>query len=221
LKILVVEDDKYTNEVLSNFLKHGGYEVLSAFTGKQALEFLDMSTIHLAVLDIMLPDTNGIELLKHLREFSEIPIIMLTAVTDEYSQMTSFSYKADEYVTKPFSPAVMTKRIDALIHRVYNTSNKPVNIMGYLFDFEKYTVTKDNNEISLTKKEMDIVKTLYDVRYTVLSRQSLLNKIWGYDNDFIDRTVDTHIKNIRRKSCKDLIVTVKGVGYRLNQPDDR
>lgn len=216
MKILIIEDDKYTNEVLSNFLKHSSYDVVSVYNGKDAKETFD-HTIHLVVLDIMLPDINGIELLKHFRQLSDIPIIMLTAMADEYSQIISFTHKADEYVSKPFSPAVMTKRIDALINRIYNNPNKPVNIMGYCFDFNRYTVHKDNKDINLTTKEMDIIKALYDSNGMTLSRQVLLDKLWGYESFNIDRTIDTHIKNIRKKISKDFIVTVKNVGYRLNE----
>lgn len=218
MKILIVEDDKTVNEVLANFLIHDGYEVACAFDGKTAVELFDGS-VHLVVLDIMLPDTNGIELLKAFRKKSKVPIIMLTAVDDEFTQLASFQNQADEYVCKPFSPAVMTKRINALIGRLYGTLNNKeeiVTIMGFDFDFGRYTVTHGQDAVPFTTKEMELIKVLYKNQGKTVSRQYLLDSVWGYDSVLIDRTVDTHVKNIRKKLCDEIILTVKNVGYRLN-----
>lgn len=212
--VMVVEDDKCTNEVLCNFLKREGYEVSSALDGEEAIRKFNNS-VSLVVLDIMLPKKDGIEVLKHIRSVSNIPVIMLTAVSDELMQLHVFDNAADEYVTKPFSPMVMVKRINALLKRASENFSECEMIKGYRFEFEKYNVYKDGIRVSLTTKEIQIIEMLYRNKGRVITRQQILDALFSDNYDILERTVDTHIKNIRKKLTTDFITTVKNVGYKL------
>ncbi len=216
INILLVEDEHTQNDVLANFLRHEKYEVFSAYNLKEAKELLN-NRIHLIILDIMLPDGNGLLFLQEIRRTMSVPVIILTALDDEYTQLQSFELKADEYVDKPVSPVVMTKRVKALIERIYGNESE-VRIHGFLFDFHRFTVfSEKGTEISLTTKEISIVKLLFDNHGRVVTRDIILDTVWGAGYIGEDRLIDTHIKNIRKKLSNDIIITVKGVGYRLNQ----
>lgn len=211
--ILVVEDDTNTNEVVSNFLKNEGYKVDSAFTGEEGLSCFEDKEYHLILLDIMLPGIGGVDVLKQIREKSTVPVIMLTAVADELIQLLCFENKVDEYVVKPFSPSVLVKRVNVLLERIYG--EETVKIGEYEFDFFRYTVSLNKNYIALTTKEIELIKILYDNKKRVLSREQLLAILFGDDYEGLDRTIDTHVKNIRKKLDSSIIETVKGVGYKL------
>lgn len=211
--ILVVEDDKNTNEVISNFLRNEKYVVDSAYTGEEGLLCFGKKEYHLILLDVMLPGIGGVEVLKKIREKCNVPVIMLTAVADELIQLICFENKVDEYVVKPFSPSVLVKRINVLLERIYG--EEIVKICGYDFDFSGYTVSYNDNLISLTTKEIELIKILYENKKRVLSREQLLASLFGDDYEGLDRTIDTHVKNIRKKLDSSVIVTVKGVGYKL------
>lgn len=214
-KILIVEDDHVQNDVLANFLRKESFEVLSAYTLAKAREMLDNS-ISLMILDLMLPDGNGLDFLSEVRRSSDVPVIVLTALSDEFTQISTFELKADEYVDKPVSPVVMAKRVKALLERIYGKVNN-VAICEFQFDFNKYTVKNaDNNEIKLTTKEFEIIKCLYENKGNVVTRDSLINKVWDYEHISDERFIDTHIKNIRKKLAPNIILTVKNIGYRLN-----
>jgi DNA-binding response OmpR family regulator len=214
IQILIVEDDKTQNDVLANFLKYENYKVYSAYSILEAREYMKQD-IHLVILDVMLPDGNGLAFLKEIRKTTSVPVIVLTALDDEYTQMQSFDLKADEYVDKPVSPVVMTKRVKALVERIYGNSSI-VKINGFLFDFERFVITAENGEeVKLTTKEIQIVKLLYDYHGKVVTRDMILDFVWGNEYVGEDRLIDTHIKNIRKKLGNKIIVTVKGVGYRL------
>lgn len=213
--ILIVEDDKCTNEVLCNFLKREGYEVESALDGEEAIQKFNKS-ISLVVLDIMLPKKDGVEVLKYIRSISDVPVIVLTAVVDELMQLQVFDNAADEYVTKPFSPMVMVKRINALLKRVSDNSSKTEFIKGYRFEFEKYNAYKGNIPVSLTTKEIQIIAMLFRNKGRVVTRQQILDTLFSDNYEVLERTVDTHIKNIRKKLGADFITTVKNVGYKID-----
>lgn len=215
IQILIVEDDKTQNDVLANFLKYENYKVYSAYTIREAREFMKQD-IHLVILDVMLPDGNGLAFLQEIRKTMSVPVIVLTALDDEYTQVQSFDLKADEYVDKPVSPVVMTKRVKALVERIYGNSSI-AKINGFLFDFERFVITSENGEeIKLTTKEIQIIKLLYDNHGKVVTRNMILDSVWGNEYVGEDRLIDTHIKNIRKKLGNEMIVTVKGVGYRLH-----
>lgn len=213
-RILLIEDDKIQNDVLSNFLKKEGYLVTSVYSLGEARSVFD-ENISLVVLDIMLPDGNGLTFLREIREQSNVPVIMLTALGDEYTQLKSFDFKADEYVEKPASPSVMVKRVGALLKRTYG-GNANVCINGVQLDFEKYVAfDATGKDISLTTLEWKIMQLLYKYKGAVIPRQNIMDQVWGMEYIAEDRLIDTHIKNIRKKLGNDAIVTVKGIGYRI------
>ncbi|MBQ9673651.1 MAG: response regulator transcription factor [Ruminococcus sp.] len=214
-QILVAEDEENTNQVICEFLKEAGYEVTSSFNGESALEKFYEDKFDLAVLDIMMPKLNGMEVLKEIRKLSTIPVIMLTALGDEYTQLKSFDLQADEYVTKPFSPLVLVKRVAALLKRSKPIERAVVCFEDIQVDFSSYKVTKNEAEIVLTTKEIDILKTLIENQGRVLSRGQILDGAWGFNSEASDRIVDTHIKNLRRKLNCQAIKTVKGIGYKF------
>ena len=213
--ILIVEDDKNTNQVICEFLKDAGYTALPAFDGHDAMTAFYENEVDLAVLDIMLPGQSGLEVLKSIRSFCDIPVIMLTALGDEYTQIKSFDAHADEYVTKPFSPVILVKRIEALLNRVRPVNNSAVTMGDVVIDFSAYSATKNGRPLPLTTREIDILKFFVEMEGRVVSRQQVLDAVWGLDTVSSDRTVDTHIKNIRKKLETDCITTVKNIGYRF------
>jgi DNA-binding response OmpR family regulator len=213
--ILVVEDDKNTNQVICEFLKEAGYNVLPVFDGEEAMTVFYENRVDMAVLDIMLPKQSGMEVLKYIRSLRSIPVIMLTALGDEYTQIKSFDLQADEYVTKPFSPVVLVKRIEALLKRTNPINNMVLSIGDVVIDFSSYTVIKNNQPLDFTTKEIEILKFFAENEGKVLSRQQILDTVWGLDNLSSDRTIDTHIKNIRKKLSAECILTVKNVGYKF------
>lgn len=213
--VLVVEDDKNTNKVICEFLKESGFTVTPVLDGETAVSCFYENRFDLVILDIMLPKKNGMEVLKDIRSFSDVPVIMLTALGDEYTQVKSFDLQADEYVTKPFSPIVLVKRVSALLRRSNPIDGKTFEFEGITVDFAAYTVSKNGEKIVLTTKEFEILKSLIENQGHVLSRDQILNNVWGFDSDIADRIVDTHIKNLRRKLGCEVIRTVKGVGYQF------
>lgn len=214
-QILVVEDDRNTHQVICEFLKEAGYAVTGAYDGDEAVSLFYKGRFELVVLDIMLPKKNGMEVLQEIRSLSDTPVIMLTALGDEYTQIKSFDLQADEYVTKPFSPIVLVKRVSALLRRSRPIDKTTVCFEGISADFSAYSVTKDGTPISLTTKEIKILKLLIENQGIVLSRMQILDAVWGFDSDISDRIVDTHIKNLRKKLDCTAIHTVKGIGYRF------
>lgn len=216
-KILIVEDDHTQNDVLANFLRQESYDVVSAYTIMEARKYLN-TELHLIILDIVLPDGNGLEFLKEIRKRSTVPVIVLTALDDEFTQIQTFDLKADEYIDKPVSPIVMTRRVNALMKRFYeNNGNASVTIGEFSFDFDVFAVYKHSGEeIKLTVKEMKIIQMLYVNQGNVVTRDDIMDHVWGPEYYGEDRLIDTHIKNIRKKLDSDIIITVKGIGYRLN-----
>lgn len=220
--ILVVEDDKHINEVVTEYMKESGYVALSSLDGSEALDILTQNqSIDLFILDIMLPGVNGLELLNTIRgsEYhKEKPVIMLTALGDEATQLLSFDALADDYVTKPFSPRVLVKRAEALIRRS-GMEEKTLRYGNIVMDYERYEVLESGERVKLTLREFELLGILMGNTEKVLNRQQLLNRAWGYDYFGDERIVDVHIKNLRRKLKSNVIHTVKGVGYKLGGDD--
>lgn len=213
--ILIVEDDRNTNQVICEFLKESGYCVFPVYDGEAAVSAFYAQHFDLVILDIMLPCKNGMEVLKEIRELSNVPVIMLTALGDEYTQIKTFDLQADEYVTKPFSPVVLVKRVTALLRRTHPIDKTTVSFEDVTVDFSSYSAVKNGKPLELTTKEFEILKYLIENQGNVLSRMQILDAVWSYDSDISDRIVDTHIKNLRKKlDCKS-IQTVKGVGYKF------
>jgi DNA-binding response OmpR family regulator len=216
-KILIVEDDKSTNQVICEVMKAEGYEVLSAGDGERALELFWEHQVSVVLLDIMLPKMSGLEVLREIKKKSRTPVIMLTAMGDEYTQIRSFDLQADEYVTKPFSPLVLAKRVKALLRICEAGEKDAVKIGETCVDFESYEATRNGERLSFTTRELQILKYLIENKGRVLSREQILDHVWGYASDPMDRTIDTHIKNLRRKLDTPCILTVKNAGYRFDE----
>lgn len=214
-KILVVEDDKNTNEVICDFLVDAKYDVYSAFDGQKALEIFGSTKIDFVILDIMLPKIDGITVLKRIREISKVPVLMLTAMGDEYTQIISFDKLADDYIVKPFSLVLLVKRVHAILRRTNSSKVQNIKIGNINIDFNGYKATDENGQIDLTTKEIELLKFLVENKNRVMSREQILNQVWGEDYIANDRKIDTHIKNIRKKLNQNCIVTVKGIGYKF------
>lgn len=214
--ILIVEDDVDTNEAVSEYLKSCGYNTVPAYDGLQAVEQFYKSSCDAVILDIMLPKCSGLEVLQKIRESSEIPVLMLTAIGDESTQAESFDGLADDYLTKPFSMLLLGKRIGALLRRAGKTASQNMCLIGNVrVDFLGYHAENDQGPIDLTPKEIQILKLLVDNKGLVLTRTQILNDLWGQECELSERAIDTYIKRLRQKLQTDCIVTVKGVGYKF------
>ena len=216
--LLVIEDDINTNEAICEYMKSAGHTILSALDGEEGLLLAKEPSVDLVVLDIMLPKIDGMTVLRELRKCSTVPILMLTAIEDEHTQATSFDAEADDYITKPFSMVLLGKRITALLRR----SGKNPEILRVQFgditvDFGGYAAWNQAGRIDLTPKEIELLKLLLEHKGLVLTRSQILDELWGYDAPIIDRTVDTYIKNLRKKLNLNRIITVKGVGYKYEE----
>ena len=209
--IMIVEDDRQTNDAVSEYLKSLGHRVFAAYDGDEALQLFECSNIDLVILDIMLPKKTGLAVLHMIRTKSAVPVLMLTAIGDEYTQVTSFDEQADDYITKPFSMVLLGRRVTALLRRSGQTVSPDTMTFGDVtVDFSGYTAKGPEGKIDITPKEIDLLKLLVEHKGLVLTRSQMLDSLWGADYPIIDRTIDTYIKNLRRKLRLDCIVTVKG-----------
>jgi len=216
LKLLVVEDDRDTNDGICEYFREAGYEVTPAYDGEAALQSAGEGGYDLILLDVMLPKLTGLAVLHELRKTSGVPVIMLTAVSDEYTQIVSFDGMADDYVTKPFSIVLLGKRVEALLRRGRNGDTPYIwRYRELRVDFNGFTAEDANGPIDVTPREILLLRLLAEHRGRVLSRERILEELWGEDRPVFDRTVDSHIKNLRKKLGLDCIVTVTGVGYKL------
>jgi two-component system alkaline phosphatase synthesis response regulator PhoP len=220
-RILIIDDESSIHNVLSAYLKAEGYEFQSAYDGQEGLEAARSFKPDIIVLDVMLPGMDGIELLAKLRRESNIYVIMLTARSEETDKIVGLSVGADDYLTKPFSPRELIARIKAALRRLQNPTDsvgeRTVLTFAHLrIDIAARRVWVDENPIDLTSIEFDILLVLAQHQSMVLSREQLLEKIWGYDYFGDTRVVDVHIGHIRQKLVNEsLTETVRGVGYRF------
>ena len=218
INILIVEDEKEIREGVSEYLSEVGYNVISAEDGMQAIELFKNNKIDLVILDIMLPKANGFVVLNKIRQESNVPIIMLTAMSDDYTQIMSFDEKADDYITKPFSIIVLHKRIEALLRRGVKVSENKKWCYGDIeIDFEGYSARKNGENIDLKPKEIKLIELLLKYEGKVLTRAQILDNLWRIEEAPNDRVIDVYIKNIRKKLLLDCIVTVKGIGYKFEE----
>ena len=214
--IMVVEDDRQTNDAVSEYLSTLGYQIFSAYDGDEALHLFEQHNIDLMILDLMLPKKTGHAVLHEIRAKSSVPVLMLTAISDEYTQVTIFDEQADDYITKPFSMVLLGCRVSALLRRSRQTVFPDTLRFGDItVDFSGYTAKGPQGKIDLTPKEIDLLKLLVDHKGLVLTRSQMLDNLWGPDCPIIDRTIDTYIKNLRKKLHLDCIITVKGIGYKF------
>jgi len=218
--ILVIEDEMKLNEIICDYLKGEGYKTVSAFDGEMALNLFESENIDAVILDIMIPKIDGWSVCRKIRQTSGIPIVMLTARSEEDDKLMGFELGADEYVTKPFSPKVLVARVSRLISRIKDISIELGSLKwkGVTIQLDAHQVTVDDVLIEMTPKEYDLLKYLIENKGIVLSRELILNKVWGYDFYGELRVVDSHIKKVRKKIAphNDGIKTVVKVGYRLD-----
>lgn len=220
-RILLVDDENDILEFLSYNLKKEGYEVFTAESGVKAIKKAKKHKPHLIVLDIMMPNMDGIETCKQLRQFAEFKetiILFLTAKSEENIEIEGFSSGADDYITKPIKPRVFISRINALMRRVDIDNEKQViTTKELIIDRKKYCVTKNNKTIILPRKEFEILKLLASSPLQVFSRNDIFEKVWD-DNVIVgDRTIDVHIRKLREKIGEHFIKTVKGIGYKFEE----
>ena len=220
--ILVVDDEIKIVEVISLYLKNEGYEVVFAANGREAIDKYKSNDIDLIILDLMLPDISGEDVCKEIREISDVPIVMLTAKTDESSILNGYSLGSDDYITKPFSPKQLVAKVNALFKRVIKIESRKISFNDDLIiDLKSSEVTKNNNLVSLTPSEYKILTILAKHPQQVFTREELLDYIIG-ENDYVyDRIIDSHIKNLRAKIESDsknprYIKTVRSLGYKFD-----
>ena len=215
-KILIVEDEIDIREGISEYLSEVGYDVMVAEDGQEGIDLFKSNEFDLVLLDIMLPKINGFGVLSQIREISDVPVMMLTAMTDDYSQIMSFNEKADDYITKPFSVVVLHKRIEALQRRIQGRQqNNKWIYKDVEVDFLGFCAKKDNNPVDLKPKEIKILELLIKHKNQVLTRNQMLDSLWEIDEAPADRVIDVYIKNLRKKLDLDCITTVKGIGYKF------
>ena len=217
VKILIVDDEKNIREVIREYASLDGYDVMEADSGVKALELLNNNKFDLMILDIMMPIMDGFTLLNSIPKEKKIPTIILSARDDEVDKLEGFDRGIDDYLCKPFSPRELMARVKAILKRTKG------DVDSYSYDklvvnFLEHTIRIDDKEVSVTPKEFEILKYFIHNKRIAISREQLLNKIWGYDFYGDDRTVDTHIKMLRNNlgRYRDLIITVRGIGYKFD-----
>lgn len=219
-KVLVIEDERDIREIVVKYLENADYEVHEGINGIQGLTKFREITPHIVILDIMMPDITGFEVLEELRKISDSPVIMLTAKQEEIDRLHGFELGADDYVLKPFSPKELIKRVEAILKRVYSKSPKDSFLRRgeLLLDLKKYKLFKNNTEIIITTKEFNILKVFFQNPEVVFSRENLIESAFGYDYIGFDRNIDSYIKNLRSKIEDDAknpkyLKTKYGAGY--------
>ena len=218
--ILIIEDEESIQNIIKAFLEDAGYTVVLAADGLEGIEQFRANKPDLVLLDLMLPKIDGFAVCEILRKESRVPIIMLTALDDEDSQMKGFDALADDYITKPFSMPVVMKHIEAVLRRAEQGAGVETNILRYkdlTLDTDSFTVLVKDESVSLTIREFEILKLLVENQGRVFTRESLLDSIWGYDYFGDEKIVNTHIKNIRKKLGVDYIETIRGAGYKIEK----
>ncbi|MDE7171460.1 MAG: response regulator transcription factor [Oscillospiraceae bacterium] len=218
LRILIAEDDPDIQELLQAYLSEEGYDTIPAMDGEQALERFHGGRIDLVLLDLMMPRLDGYGVCRAIRAESDVPIIMLTALDSEAHQLKGFDLRIDDYVTKPFSMPVLLRKVEAVLRRTTGQSGgRQIVYRDLLLDLDGYTAYVGGAKIELTRREFELLKSLLQNQGRVLSRQTLLNRVWSYDFYGDERIVDTHVKNLRKKLGGDYIETIRGVGYRIDR----
>lgn len=219
LKILVVDDESRMRKLVRDFLEKQNFAVLEAGDGSEALDiFFDNQDIALIILDVMMPKMDGWQVCREVRGYSEVPIIMLTALSDERDELQGFELGVDEYISKPFSPKILVARVEAILRRTNQvTDDETIEYGGITIDKAAHVVSIDGNPIDLSYKEFELLTYFMENKGIALSREKILNSVWNYDYFGDARTIDTHVKKLRSKlgDKGDLIKTVWGMGYKL------
>lgn len=218
-KILVVDDEARMRKLVADFLIRDGFEVLEAEDGEKAMDlFYANKEIALVILDVMMPKMDGWQVLREIRESSQVPVIMLTARADERDELKGFELGVDEYVTKPFSPRTLVARVEAILRRTtVKEENDKIELSGIVLDKSAHQVTVDGEPVDLSFKEFELLTYFMENNGIALSREMILNHVWNYDYFGDARTIDTHVKKLRSKLGPKggLIKTIWGMGYKL------
>ena len=219
LKILVVDDESRMRKLVKDFLVKSNYEVLEAEDGSAALDiFFEEKDISLIILDVMMPKMDGWQVCREIRQYSKVPIIMLTAKSDERDELQVFQLGVDEYISKPFSPKILVARVEAILRRTNQIGdNESLEAGGIIIDKAAHRVTIDGEPIDLSYKEFELLSYFLENKGIALSREKILNNVWNYDYFGDARTIDTHVKKLRSKMGEkgDLIKTIWGMGYKF------
>lgn len=218
LKILVVDDESRMRKLVRDFLTAKGFRVIEAGDGEEALDiFFREKDISLILLDVMMPRLDGWEVLKTIRQYSKVPIMMLTARGEERDELQGFDLGVDEYISKPFSPKILTARVEAILRRAGSTASDAVTVGGITIDKSARQVTIDGQPVELSYKEFELLDYFINNQGMALSREKILNNVWNYDYFGDARTIDTHVKKLRSKMGDkgDYIKTVWGMGYKF------
>ena len=221
LKILVVDDESRMRKLVKDFLTKNNYEVVEAEDGGQALDlFFESKDISLIILDVMMPKMDGWQVCREIREYSKVPIIMLTAKADERDELQGFQLGVDEYISKPFSPKILVARVEAILRRTNQTTQEGLmEAGGIVINKDAHMVMIDNKPIDLSYKEFELLTYFVENQGIALSREKILNNVWNYDYFGDARTIDTHVKKLRSKMGEkgDMIKTIWGMGYKLEE----
>ena len=219
VKILVVDDESRMRKLVKDFLVKKGYIVIEAEDGAKAVDlFFTNKDISLVILDVMMPNMDGWQVCCEIRNFSKVPIIMLTAKADERSELQGFELGVDEYITKPFSPKILVARVDAILRRAHLLRNESIlSVGGIEMNKAAHVVTIDGKSIELSYKEFELLSYFIENRGIALSREKILNNVWNYDYFGDARTIDTHVKKLRSKMGDkgSYIKTIWGMGYKF------
>ena len=217
LKILVVDDETRMRKLVKDFLVKNNYDVIEAEDGEKAVDiFFNSNDIALIILDVMMPKMDGWQVCKEIRAYSKVPIIMLTAKSDEKDELMGFEYGVDEYISKPFSPKILVARVEAILRRS-NNLEEVLEAGGIVLDKTAHQVTVDGKPIELSYKEFELLEYFVTNKGVALSREKILNNVWNYDYFGDARTIDTHVKKLRSKMGDkgEYIKTIWGMGYKL------
>lgn len=217
-RILVVDDESRMRKLVRDFLQKKGYDVIEAENGEQAVDiFCSDNMISLIILDVMMPKMDGWQVCREIRRLSKVPIVMLTAKSDEKDELLGFELGVDEYISKPFSPKILTARVDAILRRTVSEEKQILTAGEIELDKTAHIVKVGQKEIELSFKEFELLAYFMENKGIALSREKILNNVWNYDYFGDARTIDTHVKKLRSKlgPCGDAIKTIWGMGYKL------
>lgn len=220
LKVLVVDDESRMRKLVKDFLVKSGFEVVEAEDGEQAVDvFYADKDISLIILDVMMPKMNGYDVCRTIRKDSNVPIIMLTAKSEEQDELAGFNLGVDEYISKPFSPKILVARVEAILRRTNAIGNDKLEYEGIEVDKTAHYVRIDGEEVELSYKEFELLTYFIENKGIALSREKILNNVWNYDYFGDARTIDTHVKKLRSKMGEkgDYIKTVWGLGYKFEK----
>ncbi|TFZ40782.1 response regulator transcription factor [Soehngenia longivitae] len=220
MKMLIVDDEEKIREVLKEYAVFEGYDVYEAEDGFKAIEIAKKENFSIIIMDIMMPKLDGFSAVKEIRKFSKVPVLMLSARSEEYDKLFGFELGIDDYVVKPFSPKEVMARVNAIISRAnQNDFEESLIFRGLKIDLAGREVYVDDDKVNLTPKEYDLLIYLATNKNKAIKRETLLSEIWGYDFYGDDRTIDTHIKMLRNnlRKYRDYIETIRGVGYKFNE----